>query len=209
MTKIIDISLSLTADLPVWPGSRAFEVVQVACLGKDCCNETMLILNSHTGTHIDAPRHFIAGGGTVDQLPLEVLVGPAYVVECPDITEISAEVLERLALPAGTERLLLKTSNSYLWSSGEQVFQNDFAALTLDGARWLVEQRVKLVGIDYLSIQRFNDSNVTHKVLLAAGIVVLEGLSLADVKPGYYELTCLPLKVIGVEGAPARAILRC
>ncbi|MBE0577393.1 MAG: cyclase family protein [Desulfuromonadales bacterium] len=207
MKKIIDISLPLIEELPVWPGSPKFELVQVSRLGFDGCNETRLSLGSHTGTHIDAPRHFVENGATVDQLSLEVLVGEAYVVECTATREISAEILERLTLPSKVERLLFKTGNSDLWSLGQKAFFEDFAALTLDGAEWLVQKGVTLVGIDYLSIQRFHDSNATHEVLLGAGVVVLEGLNLAGVTQGLYDLTCLPLYVVGAEGAPARAIL--
>ncbi len=209
MKKIIDISLPLTADLPVWPGSPGFELVQVASLGQDECNETKLLLGSHTGTHIDAPRHFIDGGATIDGLSLDALVGKAYVAECLGVKEISSVVLEGLAMPQDVERLLIKTDNSNLWADENNKFYKDFAALTLDGAEWLMRRGVKLVGIDYLSIQRFHDSNATHEILLGAGVVVLEGLNLADADPGTYDLTCLPLNVVGAEGSPARAILRC
>lgn len=208
MTKIIDISLPLTADLPVWPGSPDFELVQVACLSKDNCNETRLNLGSHAGTHIDAPRHFIDDGATVDQLPLETLIGAAYVVECADVKEISGEILENLELPVDVERLLLKTGNSKFWAEGQNRFRADFAALTLDGAEWLVRRGVKLIGIDYLSIQLFHDTNATHRELLKAGVIVLEGLTLVNVHQGFYDLTCLPLHVVGAEGVPARAVLR-
>lgn len=208
MKKIIDISLPITADLPVWPGSPGFELVTVTRLEDGNCNETRLNIGSHVGTHVDAPRHFVEGGDTIDRLSLEVLVGPSYVADCKGLAEITAEVLENLELPAGTERLLLKTDNSDLWLSGQMVFYEDFSALTIDGAEWLVNHGIKLVGIDYLSVQRFHDSNVTHEVLLAAGVVLLEGLKLGEVSAGFYDLTCLPLHVVGAEGAPARAILR-
>lgn len=208
MKKIIDISLTLTADMPVWPGSPSFELIQTTSLGEDECNETCLKFGSHTGTHIDAPRHFVADGKTVDQIPLEILVGRAYVADCAGVKRISAEFLEKLELPSDVERLLLKTDNSQLWSVDQKKFYEDFSALTLDGAEWLVKRGVKLVGIDYLSIQRFYDSNETHIMLLDAGVIVLEGLNLTSVDQGFYDLTCLPLSVAGAEGAPARAILR-
>jgi len=207
--KIIDISLSVTSELPVWPGSPAFELVRVASLAQDGFNETKLHLGSHTGTHIDAPQHFFDDGTTVDDLSLDVMVGEAYVAECPGVKELSSSVLSALTLPPGVERLLLKTDNSNLWADAGHKFCEEFVALTLDGAEWLVKRGVKLVGIDYLSIQRFQDSNATHEILLGAGVVVLEGLTLADADEGFYDLICLPLKVVGAEGAPARAVLKC
>jgi len=206
--KIIDISLPLTSDLPVWPGDPEFELVQVKQLPDDGCNETRLQLGSHTGTHIDAPRHFIYDGATLEKVPLSILIGDACVVESLGVKEISADVLNGLGIPANVVRLLLKTENSELWRSKRERFYEDFAALTLDGAEWLVERGVKLVGIDYLSVQRFRDPKTTHEVLLNAGLVLLEGLDLTSVLVGKYELICLPLRVIGAEGAPARAILR-
>ncbi len=208
MKTIIDISLPLTVEMPVWPGSPNFEITQVASLQKDGCNETKLMLGSHTGTHIDAPYHFIEGGVTVDCLSLDALVGRAYVLECTGVKEITSDVLQSLNVPTDVERLLLKTDNSELRTSADHNFYEDFAALTADGAQWVVSRGIKLVGIDYLSIQRFYDSNATHEILLEAGVVILEGLNLAEVSQGFFDLTCLPLNIVGAEGAPARAILR-
>ena len=169
----------------------------------------MITMSSHTGTHIDAPRHFVEGGATVENLCLETLNGEVFVASVTDVETISAKELELAGLPEGVERLLLKTSNSDLWSLGCGTFQKNFVALTLDGAEWLIRRGVKLVGIDYLSIQRFHDSNETHRVLLGNGVIVVEGLNLAYVEAGSYELLCLPLPIVGAEGAPARVVLRC
>ncbi len=206
--KIIDITLPLTSSLPVWPGSPGFRLEHVCRLEEGGCNETQLSLSSHCGTHIDAPRHFVADGDTIDSLSLATLVGEAYVAEFVGTKEISAEILARSDLPEKVERLLLKTDNSLLWRSPEHEFFEDFAALTPDAAEWLVQKGVRLVAIDYLSIQRFYGANVTHEILLGAGVVILEGVNLNDVAQGVYELICLPLNVIGAEGAPVRAILR-
>jgi arylformamidase len=162
----------------------------------------------HVGTHVDAPHHFMNDGRTVEQLPLDVLAGPCYVVQLPDGVEaITAEALEGTSLPADTTRILFGTSNSRFWSQGEARFQEDFVAVTEDGAEWLVQRGVRLVGVDYLSVAPYGDSLPTHRTLLKAGVVVVEGLDLSAVPRGFYELYCLPLKLLGADGAPARAIL--
>lgn len=208
MSEFIDISLPLDPHLPIWPGDDGFTLKRVKWLDRDGCNETRVNMGSHVGTHIDAPLHFVNGGGTVEHLPLENLIGPVQVVDVGDVVEISAQVLAGLNLHVNLDRLLLKTRNSLLWSAGEKVFCEDFSALTLDGAEWLVRRGLRLVGIDYLSIQRFRESNATHITLLQHDIIILEGLNLAAVMPGVYELICLPLLVVGAEGAPVRAVLR-
>jgi arylformamidase len=162
----------------------------------------------HIGTHVDAPRHFLNDGHTVEQLPLDVLTGPCYVVQLPDgIEAITAEVLERTELTSEMKRVLFGTRNSHLWARGESEFQTDFVAITEDGAEWLVERGVRLVGVDYLSVAPYGDSIPTHTILLGAGVVIVEGLNLSNVMRGFYDLYCLPLKIAGSDGAPARAIL--
>jgi arylformamidase len=157
---------------------------------------------------VDAPSHFLVNGATVEQLSLEVLIGTAVVAYLPKVSAIAASDLEDLALPSGIERLLLRTRNSELWEAGVAEFRKDYVALTLDAAQWVVDQNISLIGVDYLSVQRYGDSALTHQVLLESGVVILEGLNLADIKPGGYELICLPIRLVGAEGAPARAVLR-
>jgi arylformamidase len=157
---------------------------------------------------VDAPRHFIEGGSTVEQLPLEVMVGDAFVAYLPEVTEITAGVLAGLNLPEGTERLLLRTRNSELWAEETTEFMKDYVALTETGAQWVVERQIRLIGVDYVSVQRYGDGPLTHQILLEAGVVILESLNLADVKAGWYELICLPLKLVDADGSPARAVLR-
>jgi arylformamidase len=157
---------------------------------------------------VDAPRHFLNEGSTVENLPLEVLTGPCYVTQLPDgIDAITAEVLGRTEITSDMKRVLFGTSNSHFWARGESKFQTDFVAITEDGAEWLVERGVQLVGVDYLSVAPYEESIPTHVVLLKAGIVVVEGLNLSNVMRGFYDLYCLPLKIAGSDGAPARAIL--
>jgi len=207
--KIFDISLAISPDLPVWPGDPPIELEQVESMDRGAhANVSRLSAGVHIGTHVDAPHHFLNDGRTIEQLPLDVLTGPCYVTQLPDGVEaITAETLDGISLPADATRILFGTSNSRLWSRGEMEFQEDFVSVTEDGAKWLVKRGVQLVGVDYLSVAPFGDSIPTHKILLGAGVVVVEGLDLSAVPRGFYDLYCLPLKLLGSDGAPARAIL--
>jgi arylformamidase len=172
----------------------------------DTANVSLLSMGSHTGTHVDAPAHFIEGGATVEALPVDSLIGPALVAEVGSERLIGRRDLEPLPLD-GQSRLLLKTRNSALWAAGD--FSRDFVALDLEGARYLTERGLRLIGIDYLSIEAFHSpGHPVHRHLLGAGVVILEGLDLSRVAPGVYELVCLPLPVRGIDGAPCRAVLR-
>ena len=170
-------------------------------------NVSLLIADVHVGTHVDAPLHFIEGGAAVETLPLDNLMGAAWVAHLPGVDAVTAADLEQAGIPSGTRRLLLRTDNSDLWAQEAQ-FRPDFVALTLDAARWVVERGIRLIGNDYLSVQRFHDGPETHQVLLNAGVILLEGINLASVVPGEWELICLPLRLVGADGAPARAVLR-
>lgn len=195
--------------MPVWPGDQEFRLWRTKRLeAGDAANVSQVECNVHVGTHVDAPRHFLEQGCTVEQLPLEVLIGPAMVAYLPEAGAVTPAELCKLALPPGTERLLLRTHNSAWWAAGITEFREDFVGLTVGAAYWLVENGIRLIGIDYLSVQRFQDSDLTHKVLLEAGMIILEGLDLTRVEPGVYELICLPLRLAGAEGAPVRAVLR-
>lgn len=206
---IYDISLTISPSLPVWPGDPPVKMPLTESMEAGAeYNLTRLDISAHTGTHVDAPHHFLNDGRTVESLALDVLTGPCYVVQLPDdVDEISAEVLERIPLAAGTTRILFGTRNSKLWAQGETRFQENFVAISEDGAEWLVERGIKLVGVDYLSVAPYSDSVPTHRVLLQAGVVALEGINLSQVPRGFYDLYCLPLKLAGADGAPARAIL--
>jgi arylformamidase len=184
----------------VWDGDPDVSFEPAASLETgDPANLTRLGLGSHTGTHVDAPLHFLPGGDGVDRLPLDALIGPALVL---DLTHVEADVRAAdLDFPAGAERLLLKTPNSRLWERDE--FAPEHVALEPDAARLLVERGVRLVGVDYLSV----GSPETHRILLAAGVVPLEGLDLREVEAGAYRLVALPLRLEGVDGAPARVVL--
>jgi arylformamidase len=204
---IIDISVQLDARTPVWPDSDGFRTVRTRSLEMgDPANVTRLECDVHVGTHIDAPRHFLRDGATVEMLPLEMLIGPATVADLPRCPLVTAALLESLALPRDTRRLLMRTGNSRLWK--EPCFQTGYTALSPDAARWIVDRGIGLIGIDYLSVERYGTGPDAHTILLEADVVILEGLDLTDAPAGKYELICLPLRLAGAEGAPARAVLR-
>lgn len=207
--KIVDISLPLSADIPVWPGSSGFVLTWVDRMDSGHeCNNSRIACDTHIGTHVDAPFHFVENGRTVDQIPTDLLIGPCQVVYLPGQTNIGAEELASLELANNVRRLLLKTDNSNLWMAKEKKFQKKYACLTESGAQWLVRHGFSLVGIDYLSIGSYTRGAKIHQVLLEANVVVVEGLNLSEVEAGEYELICLPMKLIRAEGAPARVVLR-
>jgi arylformamidase len=206
--RIHDITLALRPGIPNWPGEQGplFEPISEMAKG-GVANVTLMSFASHTGTHVDAPFHFVSGGRTVDALSLDSLIGKALVVEKIEEGHISAAVLEKARISPGTERILFKTRNSELWKSPQ--FDKSFCALTPDAAKWLVDRDIKLVGIDYLSIEPFGAprEHPTHTTLLRASVVIVEGLDLRAVRPGEYTVVCLPLKAFGLDGAPARVVL--
>ena len=208
--KIFDVTLPLSPDLPVWPGDPTVSMTRAVSMedGGEY-NLTHLTLGVHTGTHIDAPCHFLPGQQPgVDALDLSILVGPALVVDVADeVSEITAEVVRSLSIPVGTERLLFKTRNRLLWEIEPLIFREDFVAVEVSGARELVKMGIKLVGVDYLSVAPYQDGVPTHQVLLKAGVIPVEGMDLRDVPAGVYQLVCLPMKLVGCDGAPVRAIL--
>lgn len=209
MEDIIDITVPLTTRMPMWPGSKGIRITPTMRMDKGApYNVSRLDCNLHTGTHVDAPSHFLQNGTTVEQLSLDVLVGPSYVAHLPDAADITAGDLDGLNLPSDIERLLLRTRNSELWAAKITDFRKDFVALTYDAAQWIVDKGIKLIGVDYLSVQRYRDDARTHQILLGADTIALEGLNLSGVKSGFYELICLPLRLLGAEASPVRAILR-
>ena len=207
--KIYDISLPITADIPVWPGHPPVEIQKFRSMAEGEKNNISYIgMTVHTGTHVDSPAHFISDGETTENLSLKTLIGPVAVVELPpDVDFITARILKQCALDAGEKRVLFKTANSCLAASKIPVAGSEPVALSADGASSLIDLGVRLVGIDSQSIASVAEGVLTHQLLLKAGLVILEGLDLADVPGGRYDLFCLPLKTIGLDGAPARAVL--
>lgn len=209
--KIIDISVGIDTSFPVWPGDPILELEQVSSIqeGEDA-NVSRLAMSVHSGTHVDAPFHFVDGGKTVEALNLNWLIGAVLVIEVPEeIQAISAAWLKNINIPKGTIRVLFKTSNVKYWQEKPLVFHKDFVALDAEGAAYLVSKGIKLVGIDYFSVASYYDGVPTHQILLKAGIIIVETLNLSNVEPGVYDLVCMPLKLMGCDGAPARCVLVC
>lgn len=205
---IIDISLPIDKRMILWPGNSGPKLKRISDMKREGMhNETSLEMNVHTGTHIDAPLHFVSNGRSIDKIDPEIFIGPVFVVNLPMAKEITSKELDKVKLPRGAKRLLFKTSNSSLWNKKNLKFKRDYVGITPDAASWLVQHKIKLVGIDYLSIAKFSDAVAVHQVLLKAGIVILEGLNLSRVKKGSYQLVCLPIKIADSEAAPARAVL--
>jgi arylformamidase len=205
---IYDVTVPLRPDMPTWDGEPGPSLRPLKEIGVDGepARVSLLTVGTHCGTHVDAPAHFIPGGPGVDGLPLEALVGPCRVVEVAATPLI--EPADLVAAGASdTPRLLLKTASGHFWDN--PVFRRDFVALSPAAAAWLVERRVLLVGIDYLSVDPYDAEPAgAHLTLLGAGVVILEGLDLRVVPPGPYDLAALPLNLIGADGAPARVVLR-
>jgi arylformamidase len=198
--RIHDVTVPLRPGMVTYPGDPPVVVERVASMAAgDAYNLSRLELGAHTGTHVDAPLHFVDGGAGVDALLLDALIGPAQVLAWDGDGDVGSVALDGLA--AGVERVLFKTRNSGLWALKE--FAEEHVGVAVETAERLVAAGVRLVGIDYLSV----GGHETHRVLLGAGAVVLEGLDLREVEPGRYTLVCLPLRLVGADGAPARAVL--
>lgn len=208
MPVYYDISLPVSPIMPVWPGDPVIRTERISSVRHNGFNITRLEMGTHALTHVDAPRHLKERGTPVDRLPLDVLIGPALVVE-PRYhgNLITATDLGELGI-RNTQRLLIKTRNSEFWMGGPYEFETDFVSLTKDAASWLLSRGIKLVGVDYLSIEAFDSQELeVHRTLLEEDVVVLEGLNLSQVPEGRYHLMCLPLKVRDGDGAPARVVL--
>jgi len=205
--RIYDISVAISERTPVYPGDPDIEITPASRISDGAgANVSILRLGSHTGTHVDPPYHFCEDGLPVDRLPMDCLVGECLVCSIEQSPVISVAELEAAEIPPGTERILFKTRNSELWN--KLCFQTDYTYLDSEAAGWLIEQGIRLVGIDYLSIEKFgSQSCAAHLCLLGSGIVLVEGLDLRGVTAGMYTLVCLPLKIAGGDGGPARAIL--
>ena len=204
----IDISVPLRNGMVHWPGDAPFDRRSTESIaGGAEANVSEISGSAHTGTHVDAPHHFIEAGSTIDAMPLAATLGRARVIEIRDPELIRGTELRGHAVQKH-DRILFKTRNSSrCWKSDD--FQKTFVHIPKETAAYLAECGVMTVGIDYLSVGGFeSDGAETHRILLAAGIWIIEGLNLEHVAPGEYELVCLPLKIVGSDGAPARAVLR-
>ena len=209
---IYDLSIPLSSAIPTYPGDPKIEIHGWRSLSNgDGVNVSVLRLGAHTGTHVDAPAHFIDGAPSVGSLPLDVLIGDAEVIEVPsEFNSIDLSFVREHCTNEST-RVLFKTRNSAFWKRSNADFEKDYTYLELEAAKHLVELGVRLVGIDYLSIEKFaQEGHPTHLALLSKAVIIVEGLNLSDVPAGKYELMCLPLRMSGGlgDGAPARAVLR-
>ena len=204
---LIDVTMPLDATLPTYPNNTPFSLEPLKRLAwGDSSNVSTLHMSAHIGTHVDAPRHFFDEGPGTEALALDLLLGRARVIEVMSRSGVTAEDLAAEDF-SSDERILIKTRNSQLWGSAE--FHADYVGVTESGARHLVAHGIKLVGVDYLSVEKYKTPGApAHHVLLGAGTIVIEGLNLRDVEPGLYDLYCLPLCIVGSDGAPARVVLR-
>jgi arylformamidase len=205
--KLIDVTVRLDANLPNYPGNTPLALEAVKRLARgDSSNVSSVHMSVHAGTHVDAPYHMLDGGYAAEDLPLDLLCGRARVIEVTTRRGITAEDLAGFDLTEDV-RLLIKTHNSRLWGSAE--FHADYIGVTEPAAKFVVDRGVKVLGVDYLSVEEFKKAGKpTHHALLGAGTIVIEGLNLRDVEPGIYEMFCLPLALVGADGAPARVVLR-
>lgn len=209
--RIYDVTVPISELMPVWPGRPRVKIEQVSSLAQgDRSNLTQISLGCHTGTHVDAPHHFVEGGITIDKVPPDLLMGPAFVAEVDRLEGNTIEVydLASLHFPRDSMRLLLKTSNSYFWEDRLSEFERDYVHLAPKTAKWLVKRGIRLLGVDYLSVDAFGTKDYrAHHTLLGAGVVIVEGLNLSRVPGGRCQLMCLPLKIEGGDGAPARVLV--
>lgn len=207
--RTYDITLTISPDIVVWPEDPPVEIFRASRIEDgEVANVTRINMSVHTGTHIDAPYHFIREGQTVENIDINLLTGRVYVLHLPDADLITLDMVENSPIPPRTKRVLFRTRNSDHWASGEhRAFDTGYVALSPEAADYLIGRGVKLIGVDYLSVAPFNDVATTHQILLGSGIVIVEGLNLSEVSQGRYTLYCLPLKIAGADGAPARAIL--
>ncbi|MGC8785162.1 MAG: cyclase family protein [Armatimonadota bacterium] len=205
----IDLSIPLRMGMPTYPGDTPFEMKPLLRIadGK-VCNLSALQMGTHTGTHVDPPWHFVEEGIRVDELPLDLLIGKAYVVSIRGAPAVTADTLAAAGVPEDAERLLIQTDNSFsAWDKPH--FQSDFVYLAPDAAGWIVHRGIRLVGTDYLSVEQFRAPQpLTHRTLLGAGVIVVEGLNLRALEPGWVRFICLPLRIEDGDGAPARAVAR-
>ena len=209
---IYDVTVPISNDLPTWPGDPNVEISDLRTLENgDGANVTGLSFGAHTATHVDAPAHFIEGGAKVETLDLNALIGEAEVIAVPQEVHAIDEAFVLAHCPESATRILFKTRNSAFWSEPDHQFHTDFTYLDLPAAKVLAQRGAKLIGIDYLSIEKYGSpKHETHLALLEHGVVILEGINLSDVPPGKYELICLPLRLRSNkgDGAPARVVLR-
>ena len=207
--KIYDVTIPLSSSTPVWEGEEGIHIHQSAVIGLESdYNVSRCEFGVHSGTHVDAPFHVLKSGKTVDSIPLQKLVGIAQVVEIPeDIGLITRKVLQDVTIDRDIKKIMFKTRNSAYWNEDPLRFSRDYVGLDTSGAEYLVSIKMELVGIDYFSVSAYDDLLQPHKTFLSDEVVLLENLDLRKINPGVYTILCLPLKIVGTDGAPARVVL--
>lgn len=204
--RFYDLSMSIENGMISWPSDGPVKIDRVRSMEHgERLNQSRLDMSAHTGTHIDAPVHFLKDGTGIDTVPLEILIGPAVLVNIAGVREVGSQHFQSAGIPSGTERLLVKTDNEKLLEKSK--FDKEFTYITREGAGYLIEQGIRLVGVDYLSVAEYGKGDAVHRALLGAGIVIIEGLDLRDVPAGSYHMTALPLRIKDCDGAPARVVL--
>ena len=210
MTQILDVSLTIGPDLLTWPNDPPIGIEPSSRISKgDAANVSELRIGTHTGTHVDPPSHFVQGAAGIDRVSLEILYGPCVVADARGLgSRLGPAELERIGIPDDVERLLIRSDNSEIWRHLPASFPAEYMCLSPEGASWLVRRGVRLIGVDFLSIEaKGAPGHPVHVELLTHDVVIVEGLNLGDVEPGSYLLAVLPLKILDGDGGPARAIL--
>jgi arylformamidase len=208
--RMVDVSLPIGPGMLVWPGNPGVEIAPNQRIADgDDANVSRLSIGTHAGTHVDPPVHFVEGAAGIDRVPVEVLFGPCFVADARGLRgQLGPTDLEGLGIPKGTDRLLLRSDNSDLWRREAVSFPDEYVCLSPDGARWIVRSGMRLIGVDFLSVEKKGArGHPTHVELLSNGVVIVEGLDLGEVEPGRYTLAVLPLKIVDGDGGPARAVL--
>jgi arylformamidase len=208
--RIFDVSLTIGPDLLTWPNDPAIEIKPSSRISKgDAANVSELTIGTHTGTHVDPSLHFVQGAAGIDRVPLEILYGPCLVADARGIgPRLGPAELERIGIPKDVERLLIRSDNSEIWRDLPTPFPAEYTCLSPEGASWLVGRGVRLIGVDFLSVEaKGAPGHPVHIELLTHDVVIVEGLNLGDVEPGSYTLVVLPLKILDGDGGPARAVL--
>jgi arylformamidase len=208
--KMIDVSLPIGPDMLVWPGNPGVEIAPNQRIADgDDANVSRLSIGTHTGTHVDPPVHFVEGAAGIDRVPVEVLFGRCVVADARGLRgQLGPTELESLGIPAGTDRVLLRSDNSELWRHEAVSFPDEYVCLSPEGANWVVGSGIRLIGVDFLSVEKKGaPGHPTHVELLSNGVVIVEGLDLGDVEPGGYTLAVLPLRIVDGDGGPARAVV--
>ena len=210
--EIYDISVPISPNMVIWPGDPKVTVRQVSSIAQGSeSNVSQIRMSVHTGTHIDAPKHFLDEGKTIEHISMQKLTGRVFVMafneNVPVITEEILKQHPKIDELKNVRKVLFKTRNSKLWHDGANEFREEYVGLDHTAAQFLVDLDMALIGVDYLSIAPFSETKEPHKILLEKEVVLLEGIDLSEVQEGFYELYCLPLLLHGCEGSPARVIL--